>query len=455
MKNMSISINIKALWAAILLTSAWLGYSLPATCQKQPLKTRLSPPHPPILSGADQMELYLPFLKGASVAIFANQGSLVGKTHLVDTLLKRGIHISKIFAPEHGFRGTADAGEHIGNLTDPRTGIPVISLYGSKSRPSAADLEDVDILLFDIQDVGVRFYTFIASLQEYIQSAIEFNRPLLLLDRPNPNGFYVDGPVLDPAFRSFVGMQPVPIVYGMTIGEYAGMLIGEQWLDPSTIQQLNTIHAINESARKIDSTIQAMRKRPFHIGLNDFRLIVIPCKNYTHKSRYALPVKPSPNLPDMQSIYLYPSLCFFEGTAISLGRGTDKPFGQFGHPSFPAKLYSFTPHSTEGARNPPLLNQVCYGYDLRRIDIAKETENPLAPNSLLSLKWLLTAYRLFPDKKGFFLNNGGFFNKLAGGDLLQQQIKEGKTEAEIRKSWEPALAGFKRIRKKYLLYADF
>jgi len=371
-----------------------------------------------ILTGADQTDLYLSLLKGANIAVFANQTATVGKTHLVDTLLKAGIHISRIFSPEHGFRGEADAGEHVGSSADPKTGIPIISLYGSKRKPSAEDLAGIDIMLFDIQDVGVRFYTYISSLQEYIESAVVNHRPLIILDRPNPNGSYVDGPVLDKKFRSFVGMQPIPIVYGMTIGEYAKMLIGEQWLDSAA----NT-------------------------GLKDFRLTIIPCKGYTHHSRYPLPVKPSPNLPNAQAVALYPSLCLFEGTAFSLGRGTDKPFQQFGHPSLPKDLYHFTPASLPGAKNPPLLDQTCYGYDLSKIDVAKTTGNRF------SLQWLIKAYRLFPDKGHFFLPNQ-FFNRLAGNDTLQQQIKDGKTEEEIRKSWEPALGNFKTIRKKYLLYAE-
>ncbi|MDP4217105.1 MAG: DUF1343 domain-containing protein [Bacteroidota bacterium] len=404
---------------------------------------------PPILTGADQMSQYLPLLKGASIAVFANQTSMVGKTHLVDTLLKKGIHIRKIFSPEHGFRGDADAGEHVNDLQDPRTGIPIISLYGTKRKPSAADLAGIDILLFDIQDVGVRFYTYISSLQEFIEAAIENNRPLIILDRPDPNGFYVDGPVLDPRFKSFVGMQPVPIVYGMTIGEYAHMLVGELWLDPTIIRQLSTIHAINESANRIDSQIGAMRKRPAHLAMHDFRLIVIPCRNYSHKSRYSLPVKPSPNLPNMQSVYLYPSLCLFEGTPVSLGRGTDKPFQQFGHPAFPSNLYRFVPRSVEDAKNPPLLDKTCYGYDLSRINVSKETGDRLC------LKWLIQAYQLYPDKEHFFSGSSNFFNKLAGNDQLKQQLIEGKTEEEIRKSWEPALGNFLKIRKKYLLYPDF
>jgi uncharacterized protein YbbC (DUF1343 family) len=394
------------------------------------------------------MDQYLPLLRGQSVAVFANPTSLVGTSHLIDTLLKNGIHIQKIFSPEHGFRGDADAGATVGNQTDPQTGIPVVSLYGSKLKPTADDLANVDVLLFDIQDVGVRFYTYISSLQKFLESAIENNRPLIILDRPDPNGFYVDGPVLDPKFKSFVGMQPIPVVYGMTIGEYARMLIGEQWLDPSVTSQLNAIHAINQSADRIDSLLRTLQKRPVNIHLNDFRLIVIPCRNYTHKSKYTLPVKPSPNLPNMQSVYLYPSLCLFEGTQISIGRGTSKPFQQFGHPSFPPGGYNFTPGSLPGARNPPQLGQLCYGFDLSRIDVAKETGNRW------SLKWILKAYTLFPDKDHFFTGNGSGFDRLAGTAILEQQIREGLTEEDIRKSWEPALGNFKKIRKKYLLYAD-
>jgi uncharacterized protein YbbC (DUF1343 family) len=373
----------------------------------------------PILAGAQQMSLYLPLLEGKSVAVFANATSMVGPLHLVDTLLKKGVRIRKIFSPEHGFRGDADAGEHVNSATDPATGIPIISLYGSKNKPSPADLADIDILLFDIQDVGVRFYTYISSLQRYMESAIDNHLPLIILDRPDPNGFYIDGPLLDPKFRSFVGMQPVPVVYGMTIGEYGRMLAGEKWLDSSA---------------------------GLHVA--DLRLTVIPCRNYTHRSRYTLPVKPSPNLPDRQSIYLYPSLCLFEGTPISVGRGTGKAFQQFGHPSFPKDLYSFTPESVPGAKTPPLLGQTCYGYDLSTIDVDKETGRRWSP------KWLLKAYALFPDKDHFFTGNGSGFDRLAGSNVLRQQIREGMTEKEIRKSWEPGLSQFKKIRKKYLLYAD-
>jgi uncharacterized protein YbbC (DUF1343 family) len=380
--------------------------------------------------GAERMNVYVPMLKGRTVAVFANQTSMVGKIHLIDALIKEGIIVKKIFAPEHGFRGAADAGEHMNNVVDSATGVPVISLYGDKLKPSADDLKDVDIMIFDIQDVGVRFYTYISSLQKYMEAAMENHKPLLILDRPNPNGFYVDGPVLDKKFTSFVGAQPIPIVYGMTMGEYAFMIAGEKWLS----EKANEVYDYYKTAQNSADT-------PFHF-------LVIKCTGYTHKSKYALPVKPSPNLPNMQAVYLYPSLCFFEGTAISLGRGTDKPFEQFGNPTFPKNLYSFTPQSLPGAKSPPLLNQVCYGFDLSNINAEKEIDDHL------QLKWLMKAYELFPDKEKFFLASN-YFNKLAGTDVLMQQIKDGKTESEIRKSWEPALSEFKKIRKKYLMYDDF
>ncbi|HVM89136.1 MAG TPA: DUF1343 domain-containing protein [Puia sp.] len=394
------------------------------------LTGQLSKSYTRIITGAERMDVYLPLIKNKAIAVYANQTSIVGRSHLVDTLLKRGVHIKKIFAPEHGFRGTADAGENVSSYIDKQTGVPVVSLYGNKEKPSVADLEDVDLIVFDIQDVGVRFYTYISSLQKMMEAAFENHKPMMILDRPNPNGFYVDGPVLDLKFKSFVGMQPVPVVYGMTIAEYACMLAGEKWLSDSA----NKVYAFYRHADNSPDTT--------------FHFQVIKCKNYTHKSRYALPVKPSPNLPNMQSVYLYPSVCFFEGTAVSLGRGTDKPFQQFGSPLFPQNLYSFTPQSVEGAKNPPLQNQVCYGFDLSRIDVMKATGNRL------QLKWLLKAYALFPDKEKFFLSNN-YINKLAGTDLLMQQIKEGKTENEIRESWKPELSKFKKIRKKYLLYKDF
>jgi len=395
-----------------------------------------------ILPGAYQVSEYLPLLKGKRVAIFANNTATVNNTHLVDTLQKLGITITKIFGPEHGFRGTANAGSHIDNYIDEKTDIPVISLYGTKRKPSKEDLSDVDVLLFDIQDVGVRFYTYISSLQEFMESAIQFDKPLIILDRPNPNGFYVDGPVLDTAFRSFIGMQPVPVVYGMTIGEYAGFLLGEGLLQKSRIDL------------KTKNTAEASKKRK-----NGWSLKVIKCRNYTHKSKYILPVKPSPNLPDAGSVYWYPSTCFFEGTVLSEGRGTDKPFQVFGHPSLPHNLYAFTPVANAGASAPKLKDQLCYGWNLS----GTNEEILQKINNHIQLKYLLEAYKLFPDKKDFFLTTKKndlkpadyFFNKLAGNAELMQQIRDGKTESEIRSSWEPKLTAFKKKRKKYLLYTDF
>lgn len=395
-----------------------------------------------ILPGAYQSQEYIPLLKGKRIGIFANQTSVVGNTHVVDTLKKLGVLITKIFAPEHGFRGTEDAGANIKTYTDKRTGIPVISLYGSKTKPSKADVSDVDVLVFDIQDVGVRFYTYISSLQYFIESAIENNLPLIILDRPNPNGFYVDGPVLDTPFRSFVGMQPVPVVYGMTMGEYAKMLLGEKWLSWKV-------------TRKTDGNISIGEVLGFESEKTNFKLTVIKCKNYTHKSHYILPVNPSPNLPDMGSIYCYPYTCLFEGTVLSEGRGTEHPFQIFGHPNLPDTLFSFTPHSTLGASDPKLKDQKCYGWNICGTNNGKFTQ--------LQLKWLLQSYKLFPDKENFFLHPKKFnpqptdfyFNKLAGNSELMQQIMDGKTEDEIRQSWQPKLQAFKKIRMKYLLYADF
>ena len=379
-----------------------------------------------ISPGANRLDQYLPLLKGKSVGIFANQTSMVGEKHLVDTLQVLGIKIRVIFGPEHGFRGTADAGEKVGDYIDEKTGIPVISLYGAKRKPTKKDLEEVDVLIFDIQDVGTRFYTFISSLEAYMESAIEFNKPLIVLDRPNPNGHYIDGPVLDTNYRSFVGMQPVPIVYGMTIGEYAKMLLGEKWIKQST-------------------------------NITNFKLAVIPCDNYTHKSSYSLPVRPSPNLATIQSIYLYPTTCLFEGTTLSEGRGTERPFQLIGHPDLPKSLISFTPNPNEGAKNSKHYGKLCYGWDFG--GTAEEVRQKV--NNKIQLNWLLRAYQLYPAKDSFFLipktgdPSKSFFNKLAGNSELANQIKAGKTEIEIRKSWEPALTRFKTIRKRYLLYPDF
>lgn len=385
-----------------------------------------------IIPGAERMDVYEPLLKGKTVAIFANQTSMVQHTHLVDTLMKRGVKVVKIFGPEHGFRGNVNDGEKVENFIDKETGIQIISLYGKHNKPSKEDLEGVDIMLFDIQDVGTRFYTFISSLQYYMEAAFENSKPLLILDRPNPNGFYVDGPVLDLKYKSFVGMQPVPIVYGLTVGEYAFMIAGEKWLN----EEANKKYAYYQHAENSVDT-------PFHF-------LVIKCANYDHNSKYVLPERPSPNLPSIQSVYWYPSTCFFEGTVLSEGRGTDKPFQLFGHPSLPKNLISFTPEPREGATNPKLKGQLCYGWDISGSpsQVLKNVDNKI------QLKWIIQAYKLFPDKENFFLKTS-HFNHLAGNDVLLQQIKNGVSETEIRKTWEPALSDFKKIRKKYLLYKDF
>ena len=393
-----------------------------------------------IIPAAERINVYLPLIKGKRVGIFANQTSMVGNSHLVDTLRKLGVDIKLIFGPEHGFRGTADAGEKIGNYIDEKTGIPVVSLYGANRKPSAEDLKKVDLLIFDIQDIGVRFYTYISSLEEFMEAAFENGKPLMILDRPNPNGHYADGPVLDKKYKSFIGMQSVPVVYGMTIAEYAMMIAGERWLNAKANERYDYYRHFAQNS--VDT--------PFHFQ-------VIKNGNYTHKSKYVLPVKPSPNIPNIQSIYLYPSTCFFEGTVLSEGRGTNKQFQVFGHPSLPKNLYSFTPNPNEGAKSSKLYGQLCYGWDL-----SGTTEEVLAKvDNRIQLKWLMEAYRLFPKKDSFFIipKSGkmeeSFFNRLAGNNELWQQIKNGASEADIRKSWEPKLGEFKAIRKKYLLYEDF
>lgn len=390
----------------------------------QPAKSSL-----PVIPGAERMDVYLPYLKNKSVAVFANPTSLVKKTHLVDTLISSGIHVVKIFGPEHGFRGDANAGEHVEDGLDKKTGVPVVSLYGKHNKPTPEDFEGVDMLIFDIQDIGVRFYTYISSLEYFLEAALENHKPLLILDRPNPNGFYVDGPVLDKKFKSFIGMQPVPVVYGMTIGEYALMLAGEKWLSPKA----------NEN-NSYNITTQPTADTPFHVQ-------VIKCKNYDHNTKYNLPVMPSPNLKSMQAIYLYPSTCLIEGTVMSEGRGTDEPFQIFGHPNLPKNLYAFTPKPNAGSKSSKCFYQQCYGWHIT----GSNEEILKIVDGKIQLKFLLQAYKLFPGKDSFFLKNN-FIYRLAGNDVLSKQVLQGKTEAEIRKSWEPALANFKKIRQKYLLY---
>lgn len=367
--------------------------------------------------GACQVDKYLSLLQGKRVAVCANQTSLVEQKHLVDTLLSYRINVKKIFCPEHGFRGKAEAGAHIASSTDSRTGLPIISLYGNNKKPQPEQMKDLDVVVFDLQDVGCRFYTYISTLHYVMEAAAENHVQVVVLDRPNPNGYFVDGPVLEPKYRSFVGMHPVPVVYGMTIGEYAQMINGEGWL---------------ANGAQCDLT-------------------VVPIAFYNHDTRYALPVAPSPNLPTEESIYLYPSLCFFEGTNISIGRGTFTPFEIYGSPTFQEGDYTFTPKPIPGvSENPPCKNQTCKGFQLT--EIAKEGLRK--GDNQLQLDYLLNAYRLYPNKENFF-TNASFFDKLAGTDQLRKQIAAGKTAEEIRQSWKPGLDSFMTVREKYLLYPDF
>jgi uncharacterized protein YbbC (DUF1343 family) len=363
-------------------------------------------------SGASQTENYFGLLKNKRVAVVANPTSVVGKAHLVDTLITSGIQVVKIFAPEHGFRGEAGNGDHVSNGFDKKTKLPIFSLYGSHTRPTAEMLSNVDVIVFDIQDVGVRFYTFLATMQEVMEAAAISKKAVIVLDRPNPNGYYIDGPVMtDKKLYSFVGQLPIPIVHGCTLGELAKMINGEGWLT----------------------------------GKKSCDLTVIPCSDYTHNSYFELPIKPSPNLPNITSIYAYPSLCLFEGTCISIGRGTNLPFQQFGFPNCKSGETSFTPKEIPGvSTNPPFENQLCKG-----IKVSFE-ERP----TQLNLSWLMTMYSSYPNKEKFF-SSPGFFDKLAGNTLLRKQVVSGASEDEIRASWQKDLDSYKAIRKKYLLYPDF
>ncbi len=363
--------------------------------------------------GADRTTEYLSLLKGKSIAVVANQSSNINKTHLVDSLISLGVVVKKVFCPEHGFRGEKDAGEKVKTYKDSKTGLPVISLYGKNLKPSPEDLKNIDLVIFDIQDVGVRFYTYLSTLHYVMEACAENKKPLIVLDRPNPNGYYIDGPIMEDAYKSFLGMHSVPIVYGMTIGEYAQMINGEGWLKGGVKCNLN----------------------------------VITIGNYTHKDLYELPVKPSPNLPNMSSVYLYPSLGLFEGTIVSVGRGTDLPFQVIGHPTLQKANYKFTPVSKPGAMEPKYKGQVCNGYNLSEFG-----EEYLKDLKQIYLFWLVGTYQNTPDKTIFFDDN---FNYHAGNATLQKQIKDGVTEDEIRKSWQPGIKKFKLIRKKYLLYKDF
>lgn len=360
--------------------------------------------------GAAQYDAYKGLIKGKSIAVLANQTSMAGSEHLVDMLLGKGENIKVIFAPEHGFRDLADAGATIDSGKDIRTGISIISLYGKHNKPTPEDLAGVDVAIFDIQDVGTRFYTYISTLQYLLEACAENNLTCIVLDRPNPNGFYVDGNILDTAYTSFVGMNPIPVVHGMTVGEYAQMLNGEGWL---------------KGGVKCD-------------------LRVVKCRNYNHKTMYELPVKPSPNLPNQNSIYLYPSTCFFEGTHLSVGRGTPTPFQVFGSPEMPDRGFSFTPESVPGATNPPFLGKRCFGTDL-----SKAMENGIVPSPKINLEWIITAYNDYPVKEEFFTS---YFDVLAGGPVLREQIQNGMNAEKIRETWQKGLKDFEKIRVKYLLY---
>ena len=374
---------------------------------------------PKLRTGAEQTELYLSYLKGKRIGMVVNPTSSIGNTTLVDSLLALGVNIVKIFGPEHGFRGDASAGVKVDNSIDTKTGLAVISLYGKHFKPSKEDLADIDLMVYDIQDVGVRFYTYINTLQHVMEACGENNKEVLILDRPNPNGFYVDGPILDPKFKSGIGVNPIPIVHGLTIAEYAQMLNGEKWL-----------------ANQVSCRIK-----------------IIKVANYTHATPYTLPIKPSPNLNTPQSILLYPSLCLFEGTIISQGRGTYFPFTILGNPDLKGKYkFSFVPKGIKGMSETPLhMDKTCYGIDLREYNT-----NKFRKEGKINISWMIELYKAYPYKEKFFdfkqSNQMGNIDKLAGTSEFKQQIIAGKSEEEIRQSWEPELSQYKIMRKKYLLY---
>lgn len=372
----------------------------------------------PILTGADQLNEYIDQLKGKRVGIIANQTSIfsINQTHLVDSLLTLGIDIKKVFSPEHGFRGQASAGEKVSSGKDIKTGLPIVSLYGKHKKPTPSDLSNIDVLIFDIQDVGARFYTYISTMHYIMEACAENNKSLIILDRPNPNGFYVDGPLLDKKYESFVGMHPIPVVHGLTIGELAKMIIGEQWLNSK----------------------------------NDFSLTIVTCKNYTHKDYYELPIAPSPNLPNMSSIYAYPSLCFFEGTDISIGRGTNKPFQIIGSPILKSREFSFVPKELPYAKDPKHENETCYGYD-----VAHFASFYFKESKQIHWYWLTNSFQEYNKQGKDLVTRKDFFDLLAGSNKLRELITQSATPKEIRLSYLKELDDYKIMRKKYLLYEDF
>jgi len=376
-------------------------------------------PDKKILTGADQINLYLPYLKGKRVALLANRTSVVGKTHLVDTLKKSGVTIVKVFGPEHGFRGNASAGTQVSDEKDEATGIPIISLYGKKNKPTKEDLADVDIIIYDLQDVGVRFYTNINALSRLMEACHENNKELLILDRPNPNGYLIDGPILDMKYKSGIGMFPLPMAHGLTVGEFAQMANGEGWL-----------------TNKVKC-----------------KLKVIKVANYSHDLPYTLPVSPSPNLNTEQAVLLYPSTCLFEGTYLNHGRGTYFPFTVLGSPELKGIYdFSYTPTGIKGMAETPLhMNEVCYGLDLRTYDV-----NILRKSKQVNIQWMIELYNAYPHKEKFFdsrlSKEMNTIEQLVGAADFRKQITDGKSEKEIRDSWEPGLSEYKKMREKYLLY---
>lgn len=395
------------LFSFVLVLSNILLFGMHTSCAHDAGKLNTGTAGP--IPAANQINEYLPLLKDKKAALVVNHTSLVDNTHLADTLLSRGVSVVKIFAPEHGFRGKAEAGETIKNDIDAVTGLPIVSIYGKNKKPLPEQLLDVDIIIFDIQDVGVRFFTYISTMHYVMEAAAENNKEVLILDRPNPNGNYIDGPLLEEKHKSFIGMHPIPIVHGLTVGELAQMINGEKWLK----------------------------------GGQQAKLHIIKAKNYSHKDFYSLPVSPSPNLPNDLSIALYPSICLFEGTIISLGRGTKFPFQAIGYPDKMYGDFSFTPVSIAGvAKNPPHENKICYGMDLRHTTLTRA----------FTLKYLIDFYQKSKDKSTYFTT---FFYKLAGNEKLREQIQNGLSEDDIRKSWQSDLNKYKEVRKKYLLYPDF
>jgi uncharacterized protein YbbC (DUF1343 family) len=365
-----------------------------------------------VIVGAEQTEAYFPILKNKRIALFSNHTGRVGDKHLLDVLLENRFNVVAVFSPEHGFRGDADAGEHVSGSVDAKTGVPILSLYdGTSGKPGESSMRKFDLLIVDIQDVGLRFYTYYASMVRLMEACAETNRKMLILDRPNPNGHYVDGPLLDMKYKSGVGWLPIPVVHGMTLGELALMVNGERWLPAS---------------RVCDVT-------------------VIKCKNYTHRTLYRLPVPPSPNLPNMTSVYLYPSICYFEATPVSLGRGTPLPFQVYGHPNMQGYDYSFTPRSVPGAKNPPQLDKLCYGVNL------SELPDEVVRKKGVDLSYVIDAYRNLNLGDHFFRP---FFELLIGTDYVRKMIKEGKSADEIKAMWKDDVETFKLQRKPYLLYEE-